>query len=145
MQGLIESLIHSIRKSEPIESFEHITIRIMGMRQTIEYEVLMKDRSVEVSRYGIRYEDGKDKRIVELKNTCEKERILKLMNECDLLSWDGFKGEHPKGVLDGTMFNMDAIINSKKIHASGSENFPKHYHEFTNELFQIAKLGQEDE
>ena len=99
----------------------------------------------EVAKYGIRYTDGEDKRIVELKNTCEKERILKLMNDCDLLSWDGFVGQHPKDVLDGIMFTMNAIINGKKIHATGSENFPKHYREFTDGLFQILKEAEENQ
>ena len=129
-------------KKETIESFEFINMRVSGMRFTNEYEVLMKDDTVEVVLYNIRYRDQKDERIVELKNTCDKEKMLKLLNDCELLSWDGFVGNHPKGVHDGIMFNMNGLINDKKISASGSENFPKHYREFTDGLMNILKEAE---
>ena len=144
MKKLFNSIRQNIRKPEMAESFESITLRLSGMRFCIEYEVLMKDDLTEVVKYGIRFENGEDKRIVELKNTCEKERILKLINDCDLLSWDGFVGNHPKNVSDGIMFTMNAIINERKIYAHGSENFPEHYREFIDGLTEIIREAENE-
>ena len=145
MNKLINGIRQDTERPETIESFEYVTIRISGMRYAIEYEAVQKGNEAEVAKYGLKFVDGKEKRTIELKNTCEKERILKLMNDCDLLSWDGFTGSHPEGVLDGIMFTMDAIINSRKIHATGSENFPQHYDEFTGGLFGIIKEDEEED
>ena len=144
MNKFINIFKQNTRKPETAESFESITLRISGMRFSIEYEVLMKDDLAEVTKYGIRFENGEDKRIVELKNTCEKERILKLINDCDLLSWNGFVGNHPKNVSDGIMFTMKATINGKEIYAHGSENFPEHYREFIDGLTEIIREAENE-
>ena len=57
-----------------------------------------------------------------------------------MLSWDGFRGEHPKGVLDGTMFRMEATVNGgRRIRADGSQNFPKGYRELDAGIDEILK------
>ncbi|MBO7699042.1 MAG: hypothetical protein J6S38_08440 [Erysipelotrichaceae bacterium] len=130
-------------KSEKIESFESIWLRTSGMRFTDEHEILMKEDKAEVSHYRIMYREGKDERVLERQALCDKERILKLLNECDLISWDGFQGKHPKWVSDGIMFTLKAIVNSdREIYAQGSENFPKHYREFTDEIKKILKESE---
>ena len=142
----LNNLLNSIKNnkgSELIESFEIITLRTTGMRFSAEKEVQMKDDLAEVVEYGIRYADGEDKRIVEMKALCDKERILKLLNDCDILSWDGFVGKHPKNVQDGIMFTLNGTVNGRHIYATGSENFPKHYREFENGLSEILKEAQE--
>jgi len=139
MNKFLNNLKQSFIKDEPISSFSFITLRVSGMRFTYEDEILMKDDMAELTRYRIVFGQGKDNKEVELKMLCDKERIIKLLNDCRILSWNGFSGKHPKNVSDGIMFNLHAIINDKKISASGSENFPKHYREFTNGLNEILR------
>lgn len=116
------------KPAETISSFEIVTLRLSGMRFTTEYEIMMKDRDAEVVEYAIRYEKEEDRRLPQRKTVCSAERILKLLNDCELISWDGFHGRHPKHVRDGIMFSLQATVNGeRKIRAEGSENFPKHY------------------
>ncbi len=125
---------------EEIVSFEIVTLHTSGMRYTGETEIVMKDGKAEVSQYGIRYSQDEDRRVLEKRAVCGAEEILKLLNDCKLLSWDGFHGPHPKGVLDGTMFTLNATVNEgRRIYASGSENFPRHYRDFTDGLYNILR------
>ena len=133
-------MLNRIRKpnKERIKSFESVLLRQSGMRGTTEHEIVMKEGNAEVSLYRIRYTDGNDQRVPEERSVCSEEAVVKLLNDCDLLSWDGFKGPHPKHVKDGIMFILNAIVNDNRtIHAEGSENFPKHYRELTDGLHAI--------
>ena len=127
------------KPSEKIESFEIVTLRLSGMRFTVEYEIVMKGKNAEVVEYDIRY--GKDeKRVPRRKSVCSADRVLTLLNDCRLVSWDGFVGNHPKNVKDGIMFSLEATVNgSRKISAHGSENFPKHFRELRDGLNAILR------
>ena len=123
-----------------IVSFEIVTLHTSGMRHVTDYELLMKDGKAEVSVYGIRYSDGEKQRVLQKRAVCGEEEILRLLNRCKFLSWDGFYGPHPKGVLDGTMFRLEATVNGgRKIRADGSQNFPRHYRDFTDGLYEILE------
>ena len=68
------------------------------------------------------------------------DRILKLLNDCELISWDGFHGDHPKDVKDGIMFSLKATVNgNRNIRAEGSENFPKHFRELWKGMDAILR------
>ncbi|MBR3289380.1 MAG: hypothetical protein IKI63_01225 [Clostridia bacterium] len=130
----------SLFKSKPdaITSFEIVTLHLSGMRGMQEYEIVMKDGQAEVSLYFIRFVQSEDQRELALRGVCPEERMLKLLNDCRMMSWNGFNGPHPKWVLDGTQFRLTATVNGgKPIHASGSENFPKGYYEFERGLYEI--------
>ena len=86
------------KPAEKITSFKIVTLRLSGMRFTTEYEIVMKDKEAEVVEYAIRYEKNEDKRIPQRQTVCSADRILKLLNDCELVSWDGFHGKHPKNV-----------------------------------------------
>ena len=123
------------KPSEKIESFEIVTLRLSGMRFTVEYEIVTNGKKAEVTEYEIRYEKKEDKRVPKRKTVCSVDKVLTLLNDCELVSWDGFVGNHPKDVKDGTMFSLKATVNSgRKISAHGSETFPKHFREFRNGL-----------
>ena len=123
---------------EKITSFEIVTLRLSGMRFTAEYEIVMKGKDAEVTEYKIRYEKNENKRVPERKTVCSPDRVLKLLNDCELMTWDGFVGKHPKDVRDGIMFSLKATVNdSRKIYAHGSENFPEHFREFRDGLEAI--------
>ena len=123
-----------------IDSFEIVTLHLSGMRFTTEYEIVMKDGQAEVSEYTILYGNQEDRRRLDRRVLCGIETALKLLNDCKVLSWDGFSGPHPRGVLDGIMFRFSAVVNGgKNISAQGSQNFPRHFHDFRDGLYQILR------
>lgn len=126
------------KQSDRIENFEVVTLRVSKMRNVSEYEMLMKDGKAEVSCYSIRFTQSKDERVLEKRVSVDEAEALKLLNDCGVLSWDGFHGVHPRGVTDGTMFNLHATVNGgKKIYATGSQNFPRHYRDLMDGLYDL--------
>ncbi|MBR1591214.1 MAG: hypothetical protein IJ657_09115 [Acidaminococcaceae bacterium] len=123
--------------NEKIASFEIVTLRLSGMRFTTEYEIVMKDKDAQIVEYEIRY--GKEEgRVPRRQTVCSVDKVLKLLNDCELVAWDGFYGAHPKNVRDGIMFTLKATVNGdRKIKAEGSENFPRHFREFRDGLHAI--------
>ncbi|MBQ7444999.1 MAG: hypothetical protein IJS71_03555 [Clostridia bacterium] len=125
-----------------IRSFEIVTLHTSGMRHVTDYEIVMKGDEAEVSQYAIGYRDGEEVRQLQKRALCPAERALKLMNKCSLLSWDGYHGNRPKGIKDGTNFIFKAIVNGgKEIYATGSQRFPLHYSDFKEGLYEILKKG----
>lgn len=123
-----------------IRTFEIVTLRTSGMQPTVEYEITNDGERAEVSQYAVEYRDGETTRRPERRAVCDKAAVIRLMNQCRLFAWDGFDGKHPKHVKDGTQFVLKATVNGgKEIHAKGSQNFPRHYHEFTDGLREILK------
>ena len=123
-----------------IDSFERVTLRISGMRHVICIEITEKENMAEVSEYTPQFSGGQETRTLKRRVECSKEEILKLLNRSKLLAWDGFSGKHPRHVLDGTMFRLDAVVNGgTTVHANGSQNFPRHYHDLTDELEKILE------
>lgn len=128
-----------------ITSFEVVTLTTSGMRGSSVREFVMKNGRAVCSDYGIRYRDGGEERVLEEQAVIGEDEALKLFNDCKLLSWNGFHGAHPKGVLDGTMFRLEAVVNGgQKIYADGSQNFPKQYRDFTDGIYQIFKKAREE-
>ena len=114
------------QKNSRIEAFEIITLHTSGMRYSADYEIVMKGDTAEVSQYQIRHRYPENERILEKRVSVSNTMVLKQLNECKFLSWDDFHGKHPRGVMDGTMFSLNAVVNGdKKIRADGSQNFPK--------------------
>ena len=123
-----------------IKSFETVTLHTSGMRHVTDYEITRNGDDAEVAEYAVGYCDGEEVRQLKKRAVCSADRVLKLLNHCRLLSWDGFYGKRPKGIKDGTNFIFDAIVNGeKKIHASGSQKFPGHYRDFTDGLHELLK------
>ena len=126
------------KQSDRIENIEVVTLRVSTMRNVAEYVIVMKDGKAEVSYYSTRFTQSKDERVLEKRVAVDEAEALKLLNDCGVLSWDGFHGAHPRGVTDGTMFNLRATVNGgERIYATGSENFPRHYRDLTDGLYEI--------
>ena len=119
-------------EKKTIISYESIYMRISGMRLTQEYEILHKDSGSEISDYWMRCaSSGGMERELQRRAFCSDSQMLELLNQCDILKWDGFHGKHPHGVLDGEMFSLHAVVNDgENIRAEGSANFPKNFREF---------------
>ena len=126
-----------------VSSFESVTLRENGMRGSWEYEILPKGEGAQVSRYDYRYTEGQECRVLIRQAVCGADRILRLLNGCAVLSWNGFHGAHPRGVLDGIAFSFSALLNGDTpVKAEGSQNFPRRYREFTDGLYQILQEGE---
>lgn len=129
-----------------IVSFETVTLRTSGMRGISEYEIVGKGGAAEVTQYGIRFRENAETRVPRRRAVCGEETVLKLLNDCKILSWDGFDGPHPRGVLDGIMFRFTASVNGgKTVSARGSQNFPRHYRDFTDGLYELLKDAKEED
>ena len=129
-------------KRDEITSLESVLLRESGMRITTEYEIVPKDGQAEVSLYFIRYESGtgKDERELQKRVALTMEEVLTRLNDCRIMKWNGFNGPNPPGLLDGTMFRFEAVLNSgEKIRASGSNNFPKHYRELKDWFYTVLQ------
>ena len=123
-----------------ITVFENVILTVSGMRGTIEYRLMHSATNYVLSFYVDRYIDGSDTRELKRSVTCEFKEISDLLNRCDVLNWNGFKGQHPKGVLDGDMFEFGAAVNDGKIiKAQGSANYPKGYHELITAFTKILR------
>ena len=136
--SLLKNIFEGNKSSGRIVSFDVVNLRESGMRYVIEYEIVMKEDQAEVSLYGIRFSGNEDRRTLEKRAVCDPKTIIDLLNDSDLLSWDGFHGAHPKNVNDGIMFTLKATVNEgEKIYADGSQNFPRHYRELRDGLSSI--------
>lgn len=129
--------------NEKIYSFEKIDLRVSEMRLTSEYEIINKGEKTEISLYYVNYASGAKELIPEKTVETETDEFIEFLNFCNFGSWNGFKGEHPKNVLDGTMFVLTAVINGEEnLEAEGSANFPKGYRDFKKELDRLLNGGE---
>ncbi len=127
-------------KKIEIDSLDSMVMSISGMRSKEEYEALPKEAEVELSYYVYYYSREDDPRILQGRAIVDMDKFIELLKECNVPKWDGFSGKHPKGVLDGHMFNFEAVVNGgEKIHASGSENFPKGYRDLVRSLRDLIR------
>jgi len=128
-----------------ITAMKTMTLTLQGMRFCNVYEITNEDGKAELRRYRKGYSNGADTLDLEASAVCDMTDFLELMNTCGVIGWDGFHGKHPKNVMDGIMFDFRATVNDgQEIHAHGSENFPKGYHEFVRELNQILTEHEDD-
>ena len=130
-------------KKKKIESFDTISFHTSGMRHSTYYDIVNKDGKAEITQYHVKYSEGEKERVVDKQAVCGADEIIKLLNDCGVMSWDGFYGKHPRGVRDGTMFDFSATVNGGvEISASGSQNFPRHYRDFTDGLHGFLNNGE---
>ncbi len=129
-------------EKEKLESFERVTIRRMGMCGIDDIEAVCNGSEVEITYYNVFYKDDEVRKPIE-RTTCDTENFLKILNDCNLLKWNGFHGERPRGLLDGTTFKMEAVVDGgRTIYADGSENFPAGYRELMSEMHRLLREGQ---
>ena len=135
-------LKHNEKRS--ITDIEKLNLRLNGMRLTEEYEFAVNGEETEISYYNMSYASGKEERVLIKRTVCDTQTVIDTLNGFGMIKWDGFSGKHPKGVLDGTMFNLTATVNGgQTLHANGSQNFPKHFYDFKNWLYDVLKDCEE--
>jgi len=130
-------------KREIISSFSEVKLRLSGMRITEVYEIICRGKEAELSQYWLSYENHEDNYNLQKRVTVPASEFIETLNRCNVIKWDGFSGKNPPHVLDGTMFDFEATVNDgRRIHANGSNNFPKHYRDFTDALYQMLNDQQ---
>ena len=123
---------------ETITSFTKLTLTLKGMRGIEEYEITCSGADAEIARYTRFYTRDEDDRQLVKSVTKPADDVIALMNGYGLLRWDGFDGPNPKNVRDGIMFLLTAQVNGgRTIRAEGSNNYPKHYHEFMSAIHEL--------
>ena len=131
-------------KREAITSFGEIRLRLSGMRVTEVYETLCQGEEAQISHYWLRYEDHEDKYDLQRSVTVPADEMIAVLDRCGVIGWDGFRGKNPPGLLDGTMFDFTATVNGRRIHADGSNNFPRHYRDLTDALYAMLNAQEAD-
>lgn len=123
-------------KKKKAASFETLTLSISGMRAQVEYEIKNLGAEAEVSEYMYYCASEGFERRLEKRATCPAETALAALNDCGVPSWNGFSGKHPRGVLDGEMFRLEAVMDGERIRADGSQNFPEGFRELRGWLYK---------
>jgi len=121
-----------------VDSVESVKLTVNGMRGTAVYEIRISDQNAELQLFRKIFAGEEEILKPEKSAVCDTQTLTKLMNDCGVMRWDGFKGKHPKNVQDGDMFIFEAYVNNGQvIHAEGSANYPKGYHDF---VFALNRL-----
>ena len=116
--------------NKKITSFDRLTLRLIAMRYACEYEIVCRGDGSVVTRYMMRCVPDGTEMVPEGSVDVPTDEVLRVLNDCGVSGWDGFHGQHPRGVRDGTMFRFTATVNGgEEIDADGSENFPRHFRE----------------
>lgn len=137
MLNSIFNLFNKNRKNG-IVSMQELTLRTGNMRVTYLYKTAREDTGLKLERYREVFVDGEVRLELENSVSCTNSELIELMNNCNVLKWNGFHGKHPKNVSDGTMFTFVSTVNDGQIiRADGSENFPKGYKEFVRKLNEL--------
>ena len=130
--------------NEQITDFTKIELTMNGMRGSEIYELICEGESANITLYELRYDRNGDRRIPLASAQTGTADIINLLNECKVIKWDKFCGANPRGVRDGWQFIFTAEVNGgRRLYASGSNNFPKHFRDFTNALNDMIR-DQED-
>ena len=135
-----------INIGKSVTDIEFISLRLSGMRMTEEFEIKADGDKAELSYYIFSYANGQEEKVLKKRTECDTAELIDLLNSFDFVRWNGFNGKHPAGVLDGTMFSLRATLNGGQIlKADGSENFPKHFREFRQWLYEAFRDIEETE
>ena len=141
---LFEKKKETERIAAALPAFETVTLELTGMRMHEVYEIVQNGAESTVSRYGLRYENGADRREPEGAAVLETAAVLEKLEAFGVASWNGFHGRHPRGVLDGMMFTLRITAGGETlVFADGSENFPRHFRKLLGWLGDLVR-GETD-
>ena len=140
---------YRVSRLEPTD-FESFILSESGMRAEKEaYEAKRTADGVQFSHYFAvsRWSDEAKEYVEERMNETVIDGgeelylyLAGLTHACDTPGWDGFSGSDPR-VLDGTTFTFRAkLADGRQVYATGSNAYPKHYHEFRQGLRSAAEL-----
>ena len=101
----------------------------------LEYFLSSKHWDDNISDYA------EDKYIVHAINGDQQlyQEVCTLLTTCQIDTWNGFRGENPPGLLDGSMMNFTAKLDDgTTIYAHGTNNFPKNFRTLEDGLRELS-------
>lgn len=130
--GIVDSLLgiflDAFRSAErPISRINDFELKVWGMRASQLYELVDMKDCIELSLYNIVYRDRGEVKELERCVRLAGQRVLELLEACNIRAWSGFSGNQPKDTLDGKSFRLYADLDVGIIEAEGTENFPYGY------------------
>lgn len=129
-----------------VSDITYLNLHLSGMRMSEAYEIKTAENRAEISYYVFTYKNGKEEKVLKKRTACETQAVIDMLNEVEFVKWNGFHGDQPKGVLDGTMFRLTATLNGgQKLSAEGSQNFPKHFQQLRQWFYDMLKDCEEME
>lgn len=67
------------------------------------------------------------------------QEVCTLLTTCQIDTWNGFRGENPPGLLDGSTMKFNAkLCDGTSIYAHGSNNFPKNFRTLEDGLRKLS-------
>ena len=123
-------------KSKEVTDFDTITFTTSpGRGKSTRYIITKRSKNTKISinvttsaRGG--GEDGDEE------GYCSTEEMIKLLNDCEVLSWDGFDEEDEDGTL---IFKFEGTINGKEIEAEGRGAYPKYFEDFVDGVEDLCQ------
>ena len=96
-----------------VTDFDNVILRMYegSTGDSAEYRIFCKGDTCNI--YIYKYEGGTHQLIYT--GQIETTEAIKLLNECDILSWDGIKAPHGK-----KNFEFSAIVNGKELQSNGA-------------------------
>ncbi len=128
------------RHTDGVFRLESFSFSVSGMAMAPTYQIkrLMTDKGyvMQLSRV-MGY--GRNADNVSVPFTAEDlNRLEAIIKKHDMISWDGFSGKNPPGILDGTQFSLNLkYADGRKINAYGSNNFPKGFRKAETDLMDF--------
>ena len=117
-----------------IDSIKELYYSHSNGRSRIEYDLMCQDTCTLTVKPS--WMDDEEGIVVEV-DSKDVDRILRILQDHDVSSWDGFS-KSDKNVLDGDGFSFKVVTkNNQSIYADGYMKFPKYYFEVVSELKTI--------
>ncbi len=142
--------VDTLAEEDTVTSVESLKLSFGGGYGTGSgkwYEVTNTYGETMISYYMDVYYEGEGN-VPELQNSavCDTEELIELMNTSRVMTWDGFRGDMPPGMLDAGSFSFTAYVNGgQEIHASGSMNYPTGYSKFYSGLIKMLNGAEKTE
>ena len=126
-----------IGKGNKVTDFEEIYITTSpGRGKTTRYIITNEGEETKISiSVTTSAKDGGGNRSEE--GYCSTEDMIKLLNECDVLSWNGYDKKGDKN-MD---FRFEGNINGKEIEAKGKMAYPKTFEDFVEGVEDLCEEG----
>ena len=123
-----------------ITDFTIVELTMSGMRGSEIYELICDGDVTNAALYWLRYTQDGDERVPAGKAQAKTDEMIDLLNKCEIIKWDKFSGANPRGVRDGWQFIFTAEVNGgRELYATGSNNFPRHFRDFTDALNNMLR------
>lgn len=124
-----------IGKSKKVTDFEEIHFSTSpGRGKSTRYTIINEGDETEITISVS--SSAKGKKSNKEKGSCSTEEMIELLNDCDILSWDGFDEEDEDGTLE---FEFEGTINGKEIEAEGRGAYPKNFEDFIDGVEDLCE------